>query len=568
MDEPVRLENETLYALIEAMAAPTLERVLAGVVRLLTQTTDCHACFVYLRAGEVLRLRAASTLYAHLVGQLEMPIDEGVTGWVARNARPTFIRENALEDPRMKYFPELEEERFQSMCAVPVPATSGEVIGVIVLHTAAPREFSEDVMTFLEHTASLLAGPLDNARLYEQTRKRVARLEALSRLGEQLAEANGREQMAATVTKGMRRLLGAASCRLYLVQAPSGRLELAASDPADDAPAMPEEEVAALLLEAVGRAPGQRREGGGGALAAPLISAGERVGVLGVLGVPDGREEHELLRTVAHQLNLALEKAALIEQLTAENVVRDLFEALEAGKEDLVETRARAAAWRPAREAAILVAEQLPRAQSPQGWSDRATRVEAGLRRLAHGTLVEIGDRMLRALVPLPYEAGNASWDRLQESLDELAREHEVAIGLSEPRHGLEGGRLGLREAGDASRIARALKPGGGALSYTQLGAYKYLVRVPPGEAPRDRHFDAVVALVEYDQRRRSSLVATLAEYLSSRCSVSTSARALYIHPNTLRQRLARIEKVSGLDLSSEDLLSLELAINLARLEG
>ena len=91
---------------------------------------------------------------------------------------------------------------------------------------------------------------------------------------------------------------------------------------------------------------------------------------------------------------------------------------------------------------------------------------------------------------------------------------------------------------------------------------------MPPGEAPRDRHFDAVVALVEYDQRRRSSLVATLAEYLSSRCSVSTSARALYIHPNTLRQRLARIEKVSGLDLSSEDLLSLELAINLARLEG
>ena len=229
--EPVRLENETLYALIEAMASPTLERVLGGVVRLLTQTTDCHACFIYLRAGELLRLRAASPVYTHLVGQLEIPVDEGVTGWVARNARSTFIRENALTDPRMKYFPELEEERFQSMCAVPVPATSGEVIGVIVLHTAAPREFSEDVMTLLEHTASLLAGPLDNARLYEQTRKRVARLEALSRLGEQLAEARGREQLADTVTRGMRRLLGGSSCQLYLQQ-PGGRLELTAADPA------------------------------------------------------------------------------------------------------------------------------------------------------------------------------------------------------------------------------------------------------------------------------------------------------------------------------------------------
>jgi GAF domain-containing protein len=552
--EPVRLENETLYALIEAMASPTLERVLGGVVRLLTQTTDCHACFIYLRAGELLRLRAASPVYTHLVGQLEIPVDEGVTGWVARNARSTFIRENALTDPRMKYFPELEEERFQSMCAVPVPATSGEVIGVIVLHTAAPREFSEDVMTLLEHTASLLAGPLDNARLYEQTRKRVARLEALSRLGEQLAEARGREQLADTVTRGMRRLLGGSSCQLYLQQ-PGGRLELTAADPHDGEVELTDQEVGALLA------------GGDPALAAPLMSGGERLGVLVVHGAADGREEHELLRTVAHQLALALERAALIEQLTAENVVRDLFEALEAGKEDLVETRARAAAWRPAREAAILTAQQLPSAGGAADWPDRAARFEAALRRLAPGSLVEVGDRLLRALVPLPYGSDDQGWTPLRESLDGLGREEELAIGLSDPRAGLQGGRTGLREAADAARIAGALRPQGGALAYSDLGAYKYLVRVPAGEAPRDRHFQAVQRLVEYDRRRRSSLVDTLAEYLRNRCSVSTSARALYIHPNTLRQRLGRIEKVSEIELGSEDLLSLELAINLARLE-
>jgi GAF domain-containing protein len=549
----MRLENETLYALIEAMAAPTLERVLAGVVRLLTQATECHACFVYLRSGDMLRLRAASPVYAHMVGQLEIPIDEGVTGWVARNARSTFIRENALDDPRMKYVRELEEEQFQSMCAVPVSAPSGEVIGVIVLHTAAPREFSEDVMTFLEQTASLLAGPLENARLYEQTRKRVSRLEALTRVSEQLAEASGREQLADAVTKGMRRLLGAASCRLYLRQLPSGRLELAAADPAletDDG----------FLDEA-----SRNGDAPAGSLSAPLFSGGERVGLLAVFGAPEGREEHELLRTVAHQLALALDKAALIEQLTAENVVRDLFEALENGKDDLVEARARAASWKPAREVVVLAASQLP---GGVAWLDRAARFEAALRRLAPGSLVEVGDRELRALVPLPYGADGQSWPKLQEALDELARGEELAIGLSDPRGGLAGGQVSLREAGDAARIARALRPGGGALPYARLGAYKYLVRLPAGEAPRDRHFEAVQALVEYDRRRRSSLLSTLAEYLANRCSVSTSARALYIHPNTLRQRLARIEKVSGLDLGSEDLLSLELAINLARLEA
>ena len=46
------------------------------------------------------------------------------------------------------------------------------------------------------------------------------------------------------------------------------------------------------------------------------------------------------------------------------------------------------------------------------------------------------------------------------------------------------------------------------------------------------------------------------------------TARALFIHPNTLRQRLARIEELTGLNLEEEDLLSLELAIKLARLHG
>jgi DNA-binding PucR family transcriptional regulator len=49
---------------------------------------------------------------------------------------------------------------------------------------------------------------------------------------------------------------------------------------------------------------------------------------------------------------------------------------------------------------------------------------------------------------------------------------------------------------------------------------------------------------------------------------VIESARALYIHPNTLRQRLARIESLTDLNLDDADLLSLELAIKLARLHG
>jgi DNA-binding PucR family transcriptional regulator len=123
-----------------------------------------------------------------------------------------------------------------------------------------------------------------------------------------------------------------------------------------------------------------------------------------------------------------------------------------------------------------------------------------------------------------------------------------------------------MREAADAARIGRSLVPDGGAISYEGLGAYKYLVHLELDEAPHDRYRQSVEELIEYDRRRGARLVETLERFLADRGSVAASARALYIHPNTVRQRLERIERVTGLDLAEEDLLSLELALKLARL--
>ena len=69
---------------------------------------------------------------------------EGLAWWAAEQKEPAFIRDNLLDDPRVKYVPELEEERFQSLVSVPIVGKDGTVIGVISIHTEAPREFTED----------------------------------------------------------------------------------------------------------------------------------------------------------------------------------------------------------------------------------------------------------------------------------------------------------------------------------------------------------------------------------------------------------------------------------------
>src|SRR3954462_14962853 len=137
-----------------------------------------------------------------------------------------------MTDPPMKYVAEIEEERFQSMVAVPIPARSGSALGTVVLHTHAPPPFHRGVLTFLSHTASLVAGAIENARLYEDTRRRVEALTRLSSLSQAIAAVEGREELYRVVPAGVREVLGCDACQLYRLDRGRGRLELAAADPA------------------------------------------------------------------------------------------------------------------------------------------------------------------------------------------------------------------------------------------------------------------------------------------------------------------------------------------------
>jgi DNA-binding PucR family transcriptional regulator len=150
----------------------------------------------------------------------------------------------------------------------------------------------------------------------------------------------------------------------------------------------------------------------------------------------------------------------------------------------------------------------------------------------------------------------------------ELGQAGRAVIGVSEIRAVPDDAAGGYREARDAATIAGALLRDGGAIAYSEVGAYRYLVQIGADDAPRDRMRAVVDRLIAYDRKRRTALLDTLERYLSERRSVIESARALYIHPNTLRQRLGRIEELTGLALEEDDLLSLELAIKLARLHG
>jgi GAF domain-containing protein len=551
------------------------EQVLNNIVGILREATDCHAGLVYLVEDERLVLRAASPIHRHLVGRSWFGVGDGICGWVARTREPVLVRDNALEDPRNHYVAELDEDHFQSMVAVPLVSRGGDVIGVIVLHTVAPREFDEAVVNFLVHAASLVAGAIENAELYRATRRRVDALTELSRLGEALAAVTRREELYETITRGARDLLAADACRLYRYELSRGDLELVASSPPEEAGARRRVEGKGLLFDVLDRdgpdgVPGRTLaqglwpgEEGSGVLMAAVVAGDDRLGVLTCRSRAHQRfaaEEVELLRAAAHLAATGLTKIELIERLTAENLVHEMFRALGAGQTDAARERASRASLDLDRPHLFAQIERAPKAPVTP-WPEVVERVEARLRLHYPAAFFPDGHERLRALLVLP--AGSAD---PAAACAELGRDEGVVIGYTGVHRGADDGARALREAADAARMALVLAPSGGARCYEALGAYKYLVRFAPEDMPRDALYAGIQALAAYDERRQTQLLGTLEQFLANWRSIASSAQALHIHPNTLRQRLGRIREVSGIDVDAVDPLALELAVKLARL--
>jgi GAF domain-containing protein len=519
--------------------------VLAGVVRLLSDASTAHACFVYLldRDGKRLVLRAASEPYGGLTGKIELKQGEGLAWWALEQGEAAFIRESALDDPRVKYVPELEEERFQSLVAVPLLGRRGDRIGAITLHTEAPREFTDAEVEFLASSASLLSGAVENARLYDEMSQRVDELEHLTELAEAVAAADTLEELGPEVVERTRRLLGATGVLLYLLDPDDERLRLRWTAPVD------ERAQDTIGLTELG--PEIGRSGRTHRLAVSLVAGGELVGAL----VATGTRELGLGRTVANQTAVAVKKIQVLERLTEKNLIKDFFEDLAARR------LGGALEGRAARLACDLDLPHIVLSAEP---ADDA--LERAVASLVRGALLDRREQALRALLRVP--AGGV--ERLVADVKRIRAEHDapVAIGLSSVCAGAEALADGFEEARHALLGASVLSREPAVMSYDELGPYKYLLRIALDAGVRDATVDAVAKLAAYDRERGASLLPTLEEFLARRGNISATSEVLFVHPNTLRQRLRRIGELSGIDLRRDDWLMVEIAVKMVRLRS
>jgi hypothetical protein len=128
----------------------------------------------------------------------------------------------------------------------------------------------------------------------------------------------------------------------------------------------------------------------------------------------------------------------------------------------------------------------------------------------------------------------------------------------------------GAARAVTQARRARRLAalPGGGVrlVDAAAIGSVGLLLTLLPAEARQAFRATLLDPVLAYDAEHGTELVRTLEVFLGCSGSWTRAAEAMFVHVNSLRYRIRRIEELTGRDLGSlEDQAALLLAL---RLEG
>jgi two-component sensor histidine kinase/putative methionine-R-sulfoxide reductase with GAF domain len=212
----LRLLTDTIAAVNSSL---DLQEVLELVARNVAEALGTDACFVYLydeRANELVLRATHGSRVEEMTRTPRMRPGEGITGVAAAERAPVMIPAQAHLDPRFKLFPNLPEDEYESILAVPIVARDDELEGALNVRTREPREFTGAEIELLVAIASQVAQTIEHAKLYAAAQRRVVELEALARISEAVSESLYLEESLEAIVKTTMESLHATGAALVL----------------------------------------------------------------------------------------------------------------------------------------------------------------------------------------------------------------------------------------------------------------------------------------------------------------------------------------------------------------
>jgi GAF domain-containing protein len=576
--------------------------LLAGVAEQVRALLDLQRCVVLLADadGERLTVAASSGLTAESVALLS---DDGspivhpcgpeldTPAAHAYRERRTVAVRDVLLATRYGHVRRLAAAQgYRAVLAAPL-GMAIEPAGVVVGYSVTPREFLPAERDLLELLAGQAALALENARLRsdhqtllgqlaradDELRRRRAALEWSARPHRALMELAvadvGLTGLAAALARVLRASVTVEDVEAHTLARSPGPDHRAPPDAAiRRAPAMSaalgtQDSGYAVVQVPVGPSgrPGAAAVGHPptpecGVWMAPVLLGGR---LLGRLWVVDPRPSPTAIeRRVIEEFALVIGLELLRRRQVADSEARSAGDLI-AGllREDGYDHRAvldGAAAMghdlEVAHVVAVLAADPPP---SAGRWPDLVRAATGSGRRV----LVAPSEDVQVLLVP----DDPAARDLLRRAYDGIARALgagvcvTMVVGPAAAEPGEHA--AAYRIAAGAMRLRLTHRPGG-FVDVGDSGPTALLLQTGTPVALRRFAERLLAPVVEHEARRGGDLLATLRAWLATGCSTPESAVLLFVHPNTVNYRLARLEQLTGRNLRRPDVrLELQLAL-------
>jgi purine catabolism regulator len=139
-------------------------------------------------------------------------------------------------------------------------------------------------------------------------------------------------------------------------------------------------------------------------------------------------------------------------------------------------------------------------------------------------------------------DLAESAYRQLSQEFEELL----FTVGVGRFYQGLEGIHQGYKEAVKALQLGKPISGTTGCVHYEDLGIYRILGQISDWKEMEELYSETIGKLVEYDWSNNASLTDTLREYFASNCSLAESAEKLFVHVNTMKYRLHKIEQLTG----------------------
>jgi len=556
-------------------------------------------------AGKRLRLAGAHKFPAsyqeQLDGILRAPFEDASfagspTARALRERRVVVLRDT-LTDPSYRPWRKFAEAYgFRSVVSVPL-ITRGEAVGTLNGYSMQPSQIADGELAAMERLANQAALALRLTLLVEGQHRTIAQLrQSNDQLETQRSVLERAHQIHLRLTDAV--MAGAdfqsvAQILAGLVGRPSAVVDahgalLATSEPPPDV------DLAAVFaaqlepLEAPSRArrgrgahhEPARQEPAGRVLVGPIHIGSE---ALGHVLVEEGQETSRDLdvRAIEHAatvlaVHIAKERVA---RATEERLSSEFLLDLLTGRDSPQRLAERAEHYglALANEHHVLVAAISPGPQHPA--TDESTLAEAErrgalarrvlaetLREQLPGTLLGGTGDDITAVIPTaglpdaPAALHSALGD-CRRRIEQLAPGVRLSVGIGSAAQHPAAFIVSHREAHQCVDALRRLDREGETIATSELGVLGLFLDSNRPEQLVALGRNVLGPALDRDAERGSALVSTLETYFDHSCDVQACARELFIHPNTVKYRLGRLEALCGLDLRDpDDLLKATIA--------